>query len=138
MSNDGQNPDEIKRPGDDDDLDITRAPANTGFGMLDWLTLPAEEREIVIWLTRRQRATRDEIVEAFGDSVPGIDALLEQMLVGNYIRLDSSEDPVVFTVVYRHQQKRATREFPDDIWSRVDTKYGRRKDLTGNQDDSNS
>jgi hypothetical protein len=98
--------------------------------MLDWLTMPAEERELVLWLTRKRHATHDEILAAFG-AVLDVDALLEEMLSGGYIALDDG----IFTVVYRSHQKRTTREFPDDIWSRVDSKFGRSKGSSGDSTD---
>ncbi len=136
MSDDGQNPDEEMRADEQESADASRPPPDTGFRMLDWLTMPAEERELVVWLTRRHRATRDEIAAAFG-SLPDVDALLEEMLTGGYISVDHSEGDAVFTVIYRAHQRRATREFPDDIWSRVDTRYNP-GGSSGDQNDNNS
>jgi hypothetical protein len=135
MSNDGQNPDEDPRPDEHGDSDASRPPPDTGFRMLDWLTLPAGQRELVVWLTRHSRATREELVSVFGE---GVDALLEEMLAGGYINVDSSAGEAVFTVVYRTHQKRATREFPDDIWSRVDSRYSRSKGSSDDTSDSDA
>ncbi len=136
MSNNGQNPDDVNRPDGQEGSDASRPPPNTDFRMLDWLTMPADEREIVVWLTRHQQATRAEIAAAFGER--NVDAILEGMLAEGYIHVEGADDDAIFTVVYRTHQKRATREFPDDIWSRVDAKYGRRKDTSGDQSEGSS
>src|SRR5579862_1955638 len=74
---------------------------STGLTSLDMLSLPADQRKVINWLTRNRQASFVEIQNALEFDTTQLEACLTALKKENYIHDALIDGKVIFRVVFR-------------------------------------
>lgn len=92
----------------------------TGLTPLDLLTLPADQRKIVNWLSRAKQATVEEIQAALNMEREAVVRTLKQLVESGFLNEALANDTIVYRVQFRGKVRRGPVGLPGEIWARVD------------------
>ncbi|MBE2196517.1 MAG: cyclic nucleotide-binding domain-containing protein [Anaerolinea sp.] len=91
-----------------------------GLTPLDLLALPAKQRKIVNWLSRKKQASLNEMMAALGPDQTDLEAQLQELIKAEYIQETRTETGVEYRVVFRGTVRRGPVGLSSEIWSKVD------------------
>ncbi len=93
---------------------------STGLNPLALLELPAHQRDLVNWLSRRKQARFPALQAALGLEPEALQAVLAELKQAGHIHEALIDGQIFYRVVFGGKISRAARELPDAIWSRLD------------------
>jgi CRP-like cAMP-binding protein len=95
-------------------------PEKAGLTPLDLLGLPADQRKLVNWLSRKKQAAFGEIQQALGLEGPEVEKVLKELIQSEYVHEALVEGEIRYRVVFRGTVRRGPVGLPGEIWARVD------------------
>ncbi|HRE48166.1 MAG TPA: cyclic nucleotide-binding domain-containing protein [Aggregatilineales bacterium] len=97
------------------------APASAGgITPLDLLALPAPQRKIVNWLSRKKGATLAELAASFGSDEASLEAQITELLSADYIQVLEGANGKEYHVHMRGTVRRGPVGLSSEIWTKVD------------------
>jgi CRP-like cAMP-binding protein len=91
-----------------------------GLTPLDLLGLPAAQRKVINWLSRKKQAGLEEIGEAMGQDRAATERTLNDLIQAGYIHEALVNGEILYRVVFRGTVRRGPVGLPAEIWARVD------------------
>ncbi|MBN1562859.1 MAG: cyclic nucleotide-binding domain-containing protein [Anaerolineae bacterium] len=96
------------------------ADGQTGLNPLDLLGLPAAQRDVINWLSRRKQARFDDIREALGLDTAQLTTILTALKAARHVQEALINGEIFYRVIFAGKVNRAARGLPESIWKRVD------------------
>lgn len=93
---------------------------STGLSPVDLLFLPAEQRELINWLSRRDQARFAEIYEALSQDPDQVASVLSKLKEAGYIREAFIDGEIYYRVSFGGKVTRAGRGIAEEIWNLVE------------------
>ena len=95
-------------------------PSHSGISSLDILGLPADQRKLINWLTRKKEATFGELQEGLGITTEKLNELIEALKASNYIYEALTDKHVYYRVVFHGSTRQKATGKMGELWARVD------------------
>lgn len=98
----------------------TKTGDESGLNPLDLLSLPAEQRDLINFLSRQKQASLAEIQAKIQIPLPALSAALDALVREGYVHRVLLHNEIYYRVVFGGKVKRGGRGIPQTIWDAVD------------------